>query len=51
MTETITTTRISVTRLAGNIGAELSGVDAGDVLSDAAIGAIRQAEQRRATSA
>jgi taurine dioxygenase len=43
MTETITTTRISVTRLAGNIGAELSGVDAGDVLSDAAIGAIRDA--------
>jgi alpha-ketoglutarate-dependent sulfate ester dioxygenase len=44
MTETIsTTTRIDITRLAGNIGAEISGVDTGDVLSDDAVAQIRQA--------
>jgi alpha-ketoglutarate-dependent sulfate ester dioxygenase len=44
MTETIsTTTRIDITRLAGNIGAEISGVDAGDVLSDDAVARVRQA--------
>jgi alpha-ketoglutarate-dependent taurine dioxygenase len=44
MTETIgTTTRIGVTRLAGNIGAEISGIDTADVLSDDAVAQIRQA--------
>jgi taurine dioxygenase len=43
MTETISTTRIGVTRLAGNIGAEISGIDTGDVLSDDAVALVRQA--------
>jgi alpha-ketoglutarate-dependent sulfate ester dioxygenase len=43
MTETIsTTTRINVTRLAGNIGAEISGIDTGEVLSDDAVAQVRQ---------
>jgi alpha-ketoglutarate-dependent taurine dioxygenase len=44
MTETIsTTTRIGVTRLAGNIGAEISGIDTAGLPSDDAVGQIRQA--------
>ncbi|MGD0374022.1 MAG: TauD/TfdA family dioxygenase [Streptosporangiaceae bacterium] len=44
MTETISTrARIGVTRLAGNIGAEISGVDTGDALGDEAVAAIRRA--------
>ncbi len=44
MTETIsTTTRINITRLAGNIGAEISGADTGEVLSDDAVAQVRQA--------
>jgi alpha-ketoglutarate-dependent sulfate ester dioxygenase len=44
VTHTIgTTTRIGVTRLAGNIGAEISGVDTADTLSDDAVTQIRQA--------
>ena len=43
MTEVISTTRLSVTRLAGNIGAEISGADTGDPLSDDAVAQIRQA--------
>jgi alpha-ketoglutarate-dependent sulfate ester dioxygenase len=44
MTDTIsTTTRIDITRLAGNIGAKISGVDTGDVLSDDAVAQVRQA--------
>jgi alpha-ketoglutarate-dependent taurine dioxygenase len=44
MTDTIsTTTRIDITRLAGNIGAKISGVDTGDVLSDDAVALVRQA--------
>jgi alpha-ketoglutarate-dependent taurine dioxygenase len=44
MTETISTrTRIDITRLAGNIGAEIAGVDTGDVLTDDAVAQIRQA--------
>jgi alpha-ketoglutarate-dependent sulfate ester dioxygenase len=44
MTETISTsTHIGVTRLAGNIGARLTGVDAGDQPSDAQVARIRQA--------
>src|SRR6266851_5528823 len=44
MTETIsTTTRIDITSLAGNIGAEISGVNTGDVLSDDAVAQVRQA--------
>jgi len=44
MTETIsTTTHIGITSLAGNIGAEISGVDTGDVLSDGAVAQVRQA--------
>jgi alpha-ketoglutarate-dependent sulfate ester dioxygenase len=44
MTETIsTTTRIGVTRLAGNIGAEISGIDTAGVPSDDAVAQIRQA--------
>ncbi len=43
MTDTITSqTRVSVTRLAGNIGAQLSGIDAGGTLSDDEV-AVRQA--------
>ena len=44
MTDTILSpTRISVTRLAGNIGAQISGVDTGDALSDEHVATIRQA--------
>ena len=44
MTETITTrARIGVARLAGDIGAEISGVDTGEALSDDAVAQIRQA--------
>ncbi len=44
MTETISTrARIGVTRLAGNIGAEITGVDTGDALGDEAVAAIRRA--------
>ncbi len=44
MTETVTTrARIGVTRLAGNIGAEISGADTGEALSDDAVAQIRQA--------
>jgi len=43
MTEVISTTRLSVTRLAGNIGAQISGADTGDPLSDDAVAQIRQA--------
>ncbi len=44
MTDTVSTrARIDVTRLAGNIGAEISGVDTGEVLSDEAVAQIRQA--------
>src|SRR5882757_2569236 len=44
MTETISSaTRIGITRLAGNIGAEISGVDTGSVLGDDAVAQVRQA--------
>ena len=44
MPETLTaTTHVSVTRLAGRIGAEITGADAGTSLSDEAIAKIRQA--------
>jgi alpha-ketoglutarate-dependent sulfate ester dioxygenase len=43
MTEVISTTRLGITRLAGNIGAEISGADTGDPLSDDAVAQIRQA--------
>ena len=44
MTETISTrAHIGVIRLAGHIGAEISGVDTGEVLSDDAVAQIRQA--------
>jgi alpha-ketoglutarate-dependent taurine dioxygenase len=43
MTEVISTTRLGVTRLAGNIGAEISGADTGNLLSDDAVAQIRQA--------
>ena len=44
MTETLTaTTHVGVTRLAGHIGAEISGVDTGAPLSDEVIAKIRQA--------
>jgi alpha-ketoglutarate-dependent taurine dioxygenase len=44
MTETIDArARIGVTGLAGNIGAEISGVDTGEVLSDDAVAQVRQA--------
>jgi hypothetical protein len=44
MPETLTaTTHVSVTRLAGRIGAEIAGADAGTPLSDEAIAKIRQA--------
>ena len=44
MTDTIASqTRVSVTKLAGNIGAQISGVDTGDTLSDDDIAQIRQA--------
>ena len=44
MPETLTaTTHVSVTRLAGHIGAEISGADSGAPLSDEVIAKIRQA--------
>jgi alpha-ketoglutarate-dependent sulfate ester dioxygenase len=44
MTDTVATrTRISLTRLAGNIGAQISGIDTGRDLSDEDIAALRQA--------
>lgn len=43
MTDTITTASIGVTRLAGNIGAEITGVDAGSSPSDDAVAQVRQA--------
>jgi alpha-ketoglutarate-dependent taurine dioxygenase len=44
VTETLTTsTTVDVRRLAGNIGAELDGVDAGDALSDETVAWVRQA--------
>lgn len=43
MTDTITTAGIAVTRLAGNIGAEISGADTGSALSDDTVAEIRQA--------
>ena len=44
MPETLTaTTHVSVTRLAGHIGAEISGVDSGAPLSDEVIARIRRA--------
>jgi alkyl sulfatase len=44
MPETLTaTTHVSVTRLAGRIGAEITGADAGTSLSDEAIAKVRQA--------
>ena len=44
MTDTITSqTRVSVTKLAGNIGAQISGIDTGDALSDDDVAQIRQA--------
>src|SRR5258708_18518572 len=44
MTDTIASrTRISVTRLAGNIGAQISGIDTGRELSDVDVAALRQA--------
>jgi taurine dioxygenase len=43
MPETITATRVGVTQLAGNIGAEITGADAGLPLADEVIARIRQA--------
>jgi alpha-ketoglutarate-dependent sulfate ester dioxygenase len=44
VTETLSPrTRIDVTRLAGNIGAEISGIDTGDALSDEDLAKLRQA--------
>jgi alpha-ketoglutarate-dependent sulfate ester dioxygenase len=43
VTDTITTTSIGVTRLAGNIGAEITGIDAGGPPSDDAVAQLRQA--------
>jgi alpha-ketoglutarate-dependent taurine dioxygenase len=43
MTATITTTAIGVRRLAGNIGAEITGADTGGALTDDQVAAIRQA--------
>ena len=43
MTATITATSIEVRRLAGNIGAEIAGVDAGQPLSDETVAAVRAA--------
>jgi alpha-ketoglutarate-dependent sulfate ester dioxygenase len=43
MTETITRDRIGVRLLAGHIGAEITGVDAGTDLADVTIAGIRQA--------
>ena len=43
MTDTLTQTTIGVNRLAGNIGAEITGVDAGQELSEVAVGQVRRA--------
>ena len=44
MTDTITSqTQVWLTKLAGNIGAQISGIDAGDALSDDVVAQIRQA--------
>jgi alpha-ketoglutarate-dependent sulfate ester dioxygenase len=44
VTETLTpSATVEVRRLAGNIGAELDGVDAGDALSDETVAQVRQA--------
>ena len=44
MTDTITSqTRVSVVRLAGNIGAQVSGIDTGGALGDEEAGLVRQA--------
>ena len=44
VTDTIASqTRISVTRLAGNIGAQISGIDTGTALSDEDVAQVRQA--------
>ena len=43
MTETLTKTGIGIRRLAGTIGAEITGVDIGGPLSDDAVAQIRQA--------
>jgi alpha-ketoglutarate-dependent taurine dioxygenase len=43
MTETLTKTGIGIRRLAGNIGAEITGVDTGGPLGDDAVAQIRQA--------
>jgi len=41
--QTLTAATVDVRQLAGNIGAELDGVDVGDALSEAAVGQIRAA--------
>ena len=43
MPEILTTTRLTVTPLAGHIGAEISGADTGAPLADEVIAQIRQA--------
>jgi alpha-ketoglutarate-dependent sulfate ester dioxygenase len=44
VTDTITSqTRVSVTRLAGNIGAQISGIDTGRAFSDEEVAQVRQA--------
>jgi taurine dioxygenase len=44
MTDTLSTpVQVGVRRLAGNIGAEITGVDTGSILSDDAVAQIRQA--------
>ncbi len=44
MTETISTkAHAGVIRLAGNIGAEITGIDTGDALSDEAVAQVRHA--------
>ena len=43
MTDTITTASIGVSRLAGNIGAEITGVDTGSSPGDDAVAQVRQA--------
>src|ERR1700761_7351220 len=42
MSHTLTATHVGVTRLAGHIGAEITGVDTGTPLSDEVIAKIRQ---------
>ena len=43
LTDTIATASIGLTRLAGNIGAEITGIDTGSSLSDDAVAQVRQA--------